>query len=111
MSAGLSPADALAMLRKIDGGIDAYCATAPLAVEAMGGRAELRRICQMTCIGPVARLSAEQWERMSLEHVDRHSRYGTEHSGRGVPAGPKPQADGDPPTPSVWGGGFGRLSR
>lgn len=111
MSAGLTAADALAMLRKIDGSLDAFCDTAPLTVEAMGGRAWLREVSEVTCVGPVPRIDAALWERMSLEHVGRNSRYGNEHSGRGVPEGPRSRTDGIPPTPSVRGGGSRSFSR
>lgn len=108
---GLSPHEALALLLKIDGSLDALCDTAPLTVEAMGGRAWLREVSDITCVGPVPRIDAALWERMSLEHVGRHSRYGNEHSGRGVPAGPMSRTDGIPPSPSVRGGGSRSLSR
>jgi hypothetical protein len=67
---GLSPAQALLTLRKIEGSLDAYCATAPRTIASMGGRAALQHISQMTCIGPIPRLDAQQWERMSTEYFD-----------------------------------------
>ncbi len=37
----------------------------------MGGRDALARRSEMTCIGPVPRLDAETWERMSQEYEGR----------------------------------------
>lgn len=81
---GLSAADALAMLDRIELALDAMCTTAPRAVAAMGGRDAIRRTCQMTCIGPVPRLDAHQWERMSAEYVDarRQAQLEAFHSSR-----------------------------
>ncbi len=67
---GLTVLETLAELSKIDRAMDALCATAPRAVEAMGGREALQSCCQMTCVGPVPRLTAEEWEPLSHEHSD-----------------------------------------
>lgn len=67
---GLTALEALAELVKIDRSLDAVCSTAPKAVAAMGGREALQSYSQMTCIGPVPRLSAEEWEPLSEEHAE-----------------------------------------
>lgn len=51
--------------------LDAINDTAPDSVWAMGGRDALARRSEMTCIGPVPRLDAETWERMSQEYEGR----------------------------------------
>ena len=71
MSDKLTVAEALAKAEQIDVMLGAIQATAPDAVAAMGGRDALARRSEMTCIGPVPRLDAAEWERMSLEYEDR----------------------------------------
>lgn len=66
---GASAADVLRVLRMIDKSLDAFCATAPKAVAAMGGRDAIKRLSEMTCIGPVPRLDVTQWAAMSAEHM------------------------------------------
>lgn len=65
---GLSPAEALAKLAMIDASLDAFCSTAPRTVEALGGRDRLLSVSQFTCVGPIPRLSADDWALMSYEH-------------------------------------------
>lgn len=74
----LSAKQALQALDVIDKALDAFCKTAPAAVKAMGGREAIQPLCRMTslCMGPVPRLTAEQWAPMALEHAHRGSRYG-----------------------------------
>ena len=71
MSDRLSVAEALAKAEQIELMLGAIQGTAPEAVEAMGGRDALARRSEMTCIGPVPRLDADEWERMSLEYEAR----------------------------------------
>jgi hypothetical protein len=71
MSDKLTVAEALAKAEQIDVMLGAIQATAPDAVAAMGGRDALARRSEMTCVGPVPRLDAAEWERMSLEYEDR----------------------------------------
>lgn len=71
MRENLSVAEALHKAEQIDAMLDAINGTAPDAIQAMGGRDALARRSEMTCIGPVPRLDAETWERMSQEHEDR----------------------------------------
>lgn len=68
---GLTALEALAELAKIDGALDALCATAPRAIEILGGREALQSTCEMTCIGPVPRLTSEEWETFAVEHANR----------------------------------------
>lgn len=68
MSKKLTVAEALAKAVQIDAMLSAIVDTAPKAVEAMGGRDLLACRSEMTCIGPVPRLDADEWERMSLEY-------------------------------------------
>lgn len=71
MSENLSVAEALYRAGQIDAMLRAVQGTAPDAVEAMGGRDALARRSEMTCIGPVPRLDADEWERMSQEYEGR----------------------------------------
>ena len=71
MSEKLTVAEALAKAEQIDVMLGAIQATAPDAVAAMGGRDALARRSEMTCLGPVPRLDAAEWERMSLEYEAR----------------------------------------
>ena len=71
MSDKLTVAEVVQRAAQIDGMLDAIQGTAPEAVEAMGGRDALARRSEMTCLGPVPRLDADEWERMSLEYEDR----------------------------------------
>lgn len=71
MSEKLTVAEALMRAEQIDVMLGAIEGTAPEAVEAMGGRDALARRSEMTCIGPVPRLDADEWERMSQEYEGR----------------------------------------
>ena len=71
MSDKLTVAEALHKAEEIDAMLGAIQGTAPDAVEAMGGRDALARRSEMTCIGPVPRLDADEWERMSQEYEGR----------------------------------------
>ena len=64
----LSVLDALRALEMIEGSLDAFVDSAPVAVEAMGGRDAIQKLSQMTCIGPVPRFSVDQWTHMAEEH-------------------------------------------
>jgi hypothetical protein len=68
MSENLTVAEALHQAAQIEGMLDAIEGTAPKTVAAMGGRDALARTSEMTCIGPVPRLDAATWERMSREY-------------------------------------------
>lgn len=68
---GTSVADAIRALRLIETTLDNLCATAPCAVAEMGGRDAMRRACHMTCVGPMPRLSVEQWSAMAVENQAR----------------------------------------
>ena len=71
MSENLSVAEALHTAEQIDAMLDAINDTAPDAIQTMGGRDALARRSEMTCIGPVPRLNADEWERMSQEYEGR----------------------------------------
>ncbi|HCL3865652.1 TPA: hypothetical protein N2B39_002398 [Pseudomonas aeruginosa] len=71
MSSRLTVADALRQVAQIEGMLDAIQETAPDTVAQMGGRDALTRKSEMTCIGPVPRLDASEWERMSQEYEAR----------------------------------------
>lgn len=68
MSENLTVDEVVQRATQIDAMLDAINDTAPEAVAAMGGRDSLARRSEMTCIGPVPRLDAETWERMSQEY-------------------------------------------
>ncbi|HEL4163757.1 TPA: hypothetical protein UM336_001196 [Stenotrophomonas maltophilia] len=71
MSENLSVAEVVQRAAQIDAMLDAINGTAPDAVQAMGGRDALARRSEMTCLGPVPRLDADEWERMSQEYEER----------------------------------------
>jgi len=71
MSENLSVAEVVQRAAQIDAMLDAINGTAPDAVQSMGGRDALARRSEMTCIGPVPRLDADEWERMSQEYEGR----------------------------------------
>ena len=71
MSENLSVAEVVQRAAQIDAMLDAINDTAPDAIQAMGGRDALARRSEMTCIGPVPRLDADEWERMSQEYEGR----------------------------------------
>jgi hypothetical protein len=66
----LTVAEALQRAEQIDLNMRAFEQTAPRTVAALGGRDALSRTSEMTCIGPVPRLNASTWERMSAEYED-----------------------------------------
>lgn len=70
---GLSVLDALRQLNSIDRSLDAFVATAPQAVEELGGIEALRRMSQTTCVGPIPRLTADQWAAMAAEQQAPHA--------------------------------------
>lgn len=71
MSENLSVAEVVRRATQIDAMLDAINDTSPDAVEALGGRDALARRSEMTCLGPVPRLDAAEWERMSQEYEGR----------------------------------------
>ncbi|AVJ32381.1 hypothetical protein CLM74_06110 [Stenotrophomonas sp. MYb57] len=71
MSENLSVDEVVQRAVQIDAMLDAINDTSPDAIQAMGGRDALARRSEMTCIGPVPRLDAESWERMSQEYEGR----------------------------------------
>lgn len=71
MSDKLTVAEVVQRAAQIDAMLDAINDTAPDAVQAMGGRDALARRSEMTCIGPVPRLDADEWGRMSQEYEAR----------------------------------------
>jgi len=71
MSEKLTVAEVVQRAAQINAMLDAIHGTAPDAVRAMGGRDAMARRSEMTCIGPVPRLDADEWERMSLEYENR----------------------------------------
>ena len=71
MSDKLTVAEVVQRAAQIDAMLDAINDTAPDAIQTMGGRDALARRSEMTCIGPVPRLNADEWERMSQEYEDR----------------------------------------
>lgn len=71
MSENLSVAEVVQRAAQIDAMLSAIQGTAPDAVEAMGGRGALARRSEMTCIGPVPRLDADEWQALSDEYEGR----------------------------------------
>lgn len=68
MSENLTVAEVVQRAAQIDAMLDAIEGTAPETVASLGGRDALTVSCEMTCIGPVPRLDAATWERMSAEY-------------------------------------------
>ena len=66
----LTVAEALQRAEQIELNMEAFEQTAPRTVAALGGRDALSRASEMTCVGPVPRLDAGAWERMSAEYED-----------------------------------------
>ncbi|HGM5142635.1 hypothetical protein I5T84_19480 [Stenotrophomonas maltophilia] len=85
MNSKLTVTEVMQRATQIDAMLDAIIGTAPDAVQAMGGRDALARRSEMTCIGPVPRLEAETWERMSVE-------YEVQREHGSVNRGDKPQS-------------------
>lgn len=71
MTEGLTAADVVQRAVQIDAMLDAIQDTAPDAVQSMGGRDALAQRSEITCIGPVPRLDAAEWERMSYEYEEK----------------------------------------
>ncbi|MBH1599283.1 hypothetical protein I5U56_01040 [Stenotrophomonas maltophilia] len=71
MSENLTVVEVVQRAAQIDAMLGAINDTAPDVVQAMGGRDALARRSEMTCIGPVPRLNADEWERMSQEYEGR----------------------------------------
>ena len=104
----LSALEALIELNTIDRALDVYSRTAPVAFEAMGGRDVVRRLCENTCVGPVPRLTTEEWSAMAEEHAARARDATQGHAGKRV-SRPEPRVE---EAPSIRGRGFlGLFSR
>ncbi|MNK11586.1 hypothetical protein D3C87_296280 [compost metagenome] len=71
MTENLTVAEVVQRAAQIDAMLDAINDTSPDVVQVMGGRDALARRSEMTCIGPVPRLDADEWERMSQEYEGR----------------------------------------
>jgi hypothetical protein len=66
----LSITETLQVLAKIDASLASIERTAPSAFAAFGGRDAIQARSQMTCIGPIPRLTSEQWEMFATEHAN-----------------------------------------
>lgn len=71
MSNNLTVEEVLRHAEMLELNLDALERSAPKAVAALGGRDALAKMCEPTCIGPIPRLDAETWARMSIEYEDR----------------------------------------
>lgn len=69
-SEGLSVEEALRLAELTDDTLAAFEATAPETVRALGGRDALARRSEMCCIGPVPRLTVDEWAAMSEEYEE-----------------------------------------
>lgn len=70
-SKGLTPDEAIRLAARAEQNLDAFEATAPKAVAAMGGRDALARRSASTCVGPLPQLSVAEWGAMSEEYEER----------------------------------------
>ena len=66
----MSITETLQMLAKIDASLASVERTAPRAFAAFGGRDAIQAQSQMTCVGPIPRFTAEQWELFATEHAN-----------------------------------------
>lgn len=64
----LTVGEALRLADMTEMNLDAFEATAPKAVAAIGGRDALARRCEDTCVGPLPRFSLDEWLAMSEEY-------------------------------------------
>jgi len=81
-SKGLTAAEALGFIERTEQNLDAFERTAPKAVAAMGGRDALARRSEGSCIGPMPRLTVEEWCAMSDEYEERRNHGDLAHSHR-----------------------------
>lgn len=89
----LTVAEAIEAARLIDLTLAAFEDTAPKAVAAMGGRAQLARRSHMTPFGPVPALTVEEWCAMSDEYEERRNHGDLADLHRGLaPRGPARRA-------------------
>ncbi|QDD90360.1 hypothetical protein [Pseudomonas oryzihabitans] len=70
---GLTASQALAYLRLIDSAVASVVATAPAAVERLGGPRFVRSRLRVgsPALGPVPALDAEEWAQLAVEHAER----------------------------------------
>jgi hypothetical protein len=61
---------ALAALSQVEAVIAAFAETAPRAVARMGGVEGLIARSRMTAVGPIPRLTVEEWSAMALEGTE-----------------------------------------
>ncbi|MDX1297204.1 MAG: hypothetical protein R3260_03040 [Pseudomonas sp.] len=71
MNENLTVEEVLHHARMLDLNLDALEQSAPDTVTALGGRDGLAKLCESTCIGPIPRVDAKTWARMSLEYEER----------------------------------------
>lgn len=71
MNENLTVEEVLHHALMLDLSLDALERSAPETVAALGGRDGLAKMCESTCIGPVPRLDAQTWARISLEYEER----------------------------------------
>ena len=77
----MTVAEALQRAEQIDRNLEAFDKTAPKTVAAMGGRDALAQCCEMTVIGPIPRIDADAWERLSDEY-EEHREHGSTNRGQ-----------------------------
>ncbi len=77
MSSNLTVEEVLRHAEMLDLNLDALERSAPQTVAALGGRDGLAKLCEATCIGPIPRLDAETWARLSIEYEDRREHGST----------------------------------
>lgn len=77
MSEYLTVEEVLLHAEMLDRNMDALERSAPKTVAALGGRDGLAKMCETTCIGPIPRIDAETWARMSLEYEDNREHAST----------------------------------
>ena len=68
MSKNLTVDEVLKQAAMLDRNLDAFELTAPMTVADLGGRDGLSKQCELTCIGPLPRLTQDTWAAMSAEY-------------------------------------------
>jgi hypothetical protein len=81
----LTVAELLLNAELIERSLTAFESTAPRTVTSLGGRQGLVNLSEMTCVGPIPRLDAAAWERMSREYeLGRDERFTMAYGARGL---------------------------
>lgn len=93
---GLSVKQVLAELDGIERSIGSYERGTPRAFKAFGGREALLRRSEATCVGPIPRLTNEEWATFAAENAELQRERWASRDPRaraGIAVGQEPGAD------------------